>query len=258
MAWFKHVKNMRSQTDLNHFLCYLVCGEIPSPSSPPISLLTPLSPEKPLLTPSAAPTDDYLIRASTHTGSLGVSDAILQFSDTPHYWCPMADDPTPTLDVEFSRNRVVTALEVRGDPSGAGHIKEATLNYRKLLFHTVCEAPHVSQLSTRGSTCESTKHAWIVLTRVLDTIAPLQPQQLQKIAVTTQEKAWFVTFKPLEWDRDADFCIALRVLASTPSPIRSKPRSRKPLSRTSSTPLFSPSPPPQRVWPHSLPCIGIS
>ena len=27
MAWFKHVKNLRTQTDLNHFLCYLVSGE---------------------------------------------------------------------------------------------------------------------------------------------------------------------------------------------------------------------------------------
>ena len=73
-----------------------------------------------------------------------MNDAILQFSEEPHFWCPDKNDATPTLEVEFEKNRIMTAVEVRGDPEVKGYVQKADLIYRKLVFHTTCSAPDVS------------------------------------------------------------------------------------------------------------------
>ena len=147
MAWFKYVKNMKTQTDLNHFLCYLVCGEpfpLVTPSHPHPHTLTP-SPEKPLLTKSSTiSTDQHRLKASTQEGPLPVSEAVIHFSDLSSFWCPKPEDQSPTLEVEFCQNKVVTAVELRGDPDSGGHIREAELNYKKLVFAKDCTAPAVS------------------------------------------------------------------------------------------------------------------
>jgi hypothetical protein len=171
MAWFKHVKNLRSQTDLNHFLCYLVC-------------------ERPLLTKSSASTDEHTLKASSQTGPHPPSEAILHFSDQPKFWCPTKDDHTPTLEVEFRENRVVTAVELRGDPDGGGHIEHAQINYKKLAFAEDCTAP--------------------------------SPKGLKKIVIE-KGGAWYVTITPLEWDKGAEFCVAMRILVSIPQE-RGKPK----------------------------------
>ena len=78
---------------------------------------------------------DYEIRSSSHVGQHKPSEAILQFSDDPKFWNPDVNDPAPTLEVVFSSNRVMTALEVRGDSKFKDdHLKRAVLNYRKLVF----------------------------------------------------------------------------------------------------------------------------
>ena len=51
---------------------------------------------------------------------------------------------SPTMEVEFSENRVVTSIELRGDPDTGSHIHEAILNCKKLLFTKECSAPAVS------------------------------------------------------------------------------------------------------------------
>ena len=43
-----------------------------------------------------------------------------------------------------------------------------------------------------------------------------QLKQLGKFHVGNQEKALYVTFKPLEWEEGSEFCIALRIMASVP------------------------------------------
>lgn len=67
----------------------------------------------------------------------------MQFSDRPRFWCPDVRDPAPTLEVEFKQNRVVTAVEIRGNPEVKGHVKKADLNYRKFVFTKDCSAPNV-------------------------------------------------------------------------------------------------------------------
>ena len=71
--------------------------------------------------------------------------------------------------------------------------------------------------------------------------------------MTTQEKAWFITIKPLEWngykEGFTEFCLAIRILASVPSHERGKVRTRKPvchhwLRKSPSLSLPSPLPSP--------------
>ena len=85
-----------------------------------------------------------MLKASSQTGPHPPSEAILHFSDQPKFWCPTEADDAPTLEVEFLENRVVTAVELRGDPDGGGHIEHAQINYKKLVFAENCIAPSVS------------------------------------------------------------------------------------------------------------------
>ena len=106
--------------------------------------------EKPLLSRATPLNQDYQIKASTHVGPYAAGEAILQFSDEPRFWCPDVKDLTPTLEVEFNKNHIMTALEVRGDPKVKGHIQDAELNYRKLVFCDECSAPKVSKPQVVG------------------------------------------------------------------------------------------------------------
>ena len=107
-------------------------------------LLSLLQTEQPLLTKSSTRTNEHTVKASSQTGPHPPSEAVLHFSDNPQFWCPTDGDQTPTLEVEFRENRIVTALELRGDPDTDGHIEQAGLNYKKLVFAQDCTAPSVS------------------------------------------------------------------------------------------------------------------
>ena len=84
------------------------------------------------------------MEASSQTGPHPPSEAILHFSDEPQFWCPKETDHAPLLEVEFRENKVMTTLELRGDPEGGCHIEQAGLNYKKLVFAAECIAPSVS------------------------------------------------------------------------------------------------------------------
>ena len=49
-----------------------------------------------------------------------------------------------------------------------------------------------------------------------------QPKELKKIPIE-RGGAWYVTITPLEWDKGAEFCVALRILVSVPQE-RGKPK----------------------------------
>ncbi len=50
-----------------------------------------------------------------HPSSLGY-EAILKFTDDPpKFWTPAMTDDNPSLTVHFKQNRVITAIELRGE-----------------------------------------------------------------------------------------------------------------------------------------------
>ena len=49
-----------------------------------------------------------------------------------------------------------------------------------------------------------------------------QPKGLKKIVIE-RGGAWYVTITPLEWDKGAEFCVAMRILVSIPQE-RGKPK----------------------------------
>ncbi len=50
-----------------------------------------------------------------HPSSLGY-EAILKFTDDPpKFWTPAMADLSPSLTVHFKQNRVITAIELRGE-----------------------------------------------------------------------------------------------------------------------------------------------
>ena len=117
---------------------------------------------------------------------------------------------------------MVTAVELRGDPdSNTGHIKKAELSYQKLVFAEDCTAPGVSY---KFSMFHNIQYVSCFLSK---------PKELKSVTMTTQEKAWFITIKPLEWngykEGFTEFCLAIRILASVPSHERGKVRTRKPV-----------------------------
>ena len=52
-----------------------------------------------------------------HSSSLGY-EAILKFTDPPQFWTPAKADRTPSLIVQFKQNRIITAVELRGEMKG--------------------------------------------------------------------------------------------------------------------------------------------